>query len=332
MRPLSTAPFPSLLSISSLTPASLRELLDESHALKKLYKSASSSVDKDSSPPPKPLDGVSVAMIFEKRSTRTRVSTETGLSKLGAHPLFLSSQDIQLNVNESIRDTAEVMGRYNDIILARVNSNETIRQLEASVPGRVVNALCDLHHPLQTLADLMTLEEKWGRGNLSGKTLAWVGDGNNVIHDLMLGMLYSSGNVRIATPPGYECDPGVVKTCKEFLGEDKSSKLFFTNDPKEAVKGADVVVTDTWVSMGQEDEYKKKVAEFDGYQVTESLLEGANNGALFMHCLPRHPEEVDDEVFYGDRSVVFDEAENRMWTVMAVIMRMRGKTYAKNGQ
>lgn len=217
-----------------------------------------------------------------------------------------------------------MLTRFNDIILARVFSNDTIVALEQGAPGKVVNALCNLYHPLQTLADLMTLEEKWGVGNVEGKTLAWVGDGNNVIHDLMLGMLFLGGSVRIATPPGYECNEGVVKTCMDFLGPEKASRLFFTTNASEAVKGADVVVTDTWVSMGEEAIYKKKVTEFAGYQVTEELLKGANEGSLFMHCLPRHKEEVDDEVFYGPRSIVFDEAENRMWTVMATVLGIRG--------
>ena len=189
--------------------------------------------------------------------------------------------------------------------------------------GKVINALCDLYHPLQTLADLMTLEEVWGRGGIEGKTLAWVGDGNNVIHDLMVGFLYSGGNVNVATPEGYECDARVLKRCDEVTAE-TGVKLLTTADAREACTGADVVVTDTWVSMGEEDQYDKKVAEFAGYQVNRELMSAANPGAKFMHCLPRHQEEVDDEVFYGPRSIVFDEAENRMWTVMATVLGMRG--------
>ena len=267
----------------------------------------------------------SVAMIFMKRSTRTRVSTETGVALLGGHALFLAPSDIQLGVNESVRDTASVLSRFNDVILARVNETETIEELCKWSEKPVINALCDKYHPLQTLADLMTLEEKWGVGGVKGKTVSWVGDGNNVLHDLMVGTAMLGGNVSIATPKGYEPDADVVERCEECM-EVGGGKLKLTTVAAEAVEGADCVATDTWISMGEEDQYDAKVAEFSGYQITESLLKNANEQALFMHCLPRHEEEVDDEVFYGPRSVVWQEAENRMWTVMAVIMSMQGKS------
>jgi ornithine carbamoyltransferase len=304
-------------SISALTPASLRELLDESHALQKVYTAPA--------PHPKPLEGMSVAMIFQKRSTRTRVSTETGLFKLGAHGLFLAPSDIQLGVNESVRDTAAVLSRFNDLILARVNENDMIQELEQWSDKPVINALCNKYHPLQTLADLMTLEQKWGVGGVKGKTVAWVGDGNNVLHDLMVGVAMCGGSMRIATPKGYEPADDVVAKCREECAAN-GGELFLTTVAADAVKGSDCVVTDTWISMGEEDQYDAKVKEFAGYQVTEQLYKEANESALFMHCLPRHKEEVDDEVFYGDRSVVWQEAENRMWTVMAVCMSMLGKS------
>jgi ornithine carbamoyltransferase len=263
-------------------------------------------------------------MIFQKRSTRTRVSTETGMSLLGGHALFLGPSDIQLGVNESMRDTAEVLARFNDVILARVFGHKDVVELAKYSDAPVINALSDMHHPLQTLADLMTLQQHFGKENLQGKTVSWVGDGNNVLHDLMLGSAILGMNVQIATPPGYEANAQVMEKTKK-LAQASGAKVSTTTVAAEAVKGADVVVTDTWVSMGQEEEYAKRVKEFDGYQVNSTLMSKANPGAVFLHCLPRHPEEVADEVFYSKQSLVFPEAENRMWTVMAVMSAQLGK-------
>ncbi len=291
-------------------------LLQLSHQFKETYS------DK-SKPNPKPMDGESLSMIFQKRSTRTRVSTETGMAMLGGHALFLGPSDIQLGVNESMRDTACVLSRFNSIILARVYAHNDIIELAqySSVP--IINALSDLHHPLQTLADLMALQQHFGM-DLAGKTVAWVGDGNNVLHDLMLGSVKMGMNVNIATPTGYEPNADIMALTMK-LAEENNAKVFTTTVADEAVKGADVVVTDTWVSMGQEAEYEKRVKEFEGYQVNSDLMARANPGAVFLHCLPRHKEEVTDEVIYSDASLVFNEAENRMWTVMAVMAAQLGK-------
>jgi ornithine carbamoyltransferase len=256
-------------------------------------------------------------MIFQKRSTRTRVSTETGMALLGGHALFLGPTDIQLGVNESMRDTANVLARFNDVILARVFGHGDVVELAHHSDVPVINALSDLHHPLQTLADLMTLQEHFGKENLRGKTVAWVGDGNNVLHDLALGSAILGMNVSVATPAGYEMNADILAKT-EKLAAAAGASVSTTTVAAEAVKDSHVVVTDTWVSMGQEDEYAKRVAEFDGYQVTNELMAHADPTAVFLHCLPRHPEEVADEVFYSDKSLVFPEAENRMWTVMAV--------------
>ena len=283
----------------------LQGLLDVSHNYKKVYAEKPS----DS---PRPLLGPSISMIFQKRSTRTRVSTETGMALLGGHALFLGPSDIQLGVNESMRDTSNVLSRFNDLILARVYGHADVEELAkySSVP--VINALSDLYHPLQTLADLMTLQQHFGK-DLSGKTLAWVGDGNNVLHDLMLGSAILGMNVNIATPTGYEPNANILQKTKDLAAASGAS-IATTTVAAEAVQGANVVVTDTWVSMGQEDEYAKRVAEFEGYQVNKDLMGKASSDAVFLHCLPRHPEEVADEVFYSDQSLVFPEAENRMWT------------------
>jgi ornithine carbamoyltransferase len=307
------------LAFPSFRKTELDGLLDLSHHYKQLYSNKSAATTL-----PRPLTGHSMSMIFQKRSTRTRVSTETGMSLLGGHALFLGPSDIQLGVNESMRDTANVLARFNDVILARVFGHADVVELakHSSVP--VINALSDLHHPLQTLADLMTLQEHFGKENIKGKTVAWVGDGNNVLHDLMLGSAILGMNVNIATPKGYEPNAKILATTED-LAKKSGAKVFSTTVAAEAVKGSDVVVTDTWVSMGQEAEYQKRVAEFSGYQVNAALMKHANKGAVFLHCLPRHPEEVADEVFYSEQSLVFPEAENRMWTVMATMAAQLGK-------
>ncbi|CAN0457732.1 unnamed protein product [Ectocarpus sp. 12 AP-2014] len=280
-------------------------------------------------------------MIFQKRSTRTRVSTETGMGLLGGRALFLGPTDIQLGVNESMKDTAKVLSGFNSLLLARVNDHADVEELKAEAHVPVINALSDLHHPLQTLADLMTIQERFGK--LEGLTFTWVGDGNNVLHDLMLGAAKLAINLRIATPEGYRPDPAVT-AMTEALAKESGSSVLITADPKEAVTGAHVVATDTWVSMGQEEEAAKRIKDYEGYQasregllmlmlqasqdgqscrsVTDELMSLAADDAIFMHCLPRHKEEVDDAVFYSERSVVFPEAENRMWTVMALMQSM----------
>jgi ornithine carbamoyltransferase len=313
---LSTLKGQHFVSIDQLSNDELKGLLEYSHKLKEVYS------DK-SKPLPKPLDGHSMSMIFQKRSTRTRVSTETGMAMLGGHALFLGPSDIQLGVNESMRDTACVLSRFNQIVLARVFAHDDIIELAKYSTVPVINALSDLHHPLQTLADLMALQQHFGL-DLRGKTVAWVGDGNNVLHDLMLGSVKLGMNVKIATPAGYEPNADILAKTIELAAENGAS-VTSTTVADEAVNGADVVVTDTWVSMGQEDEYAKRVKEFDGYQVNTELMGKANPGAVFLHCLPRHPEEVTDEVIYSDASLVFPEAENRMWTVMAVMSAQLGK-------
>ncbi|ETV88254.1 ornithine carbamoyltransferase [Aphanomyces astaci] len=262
------------------------------------------------------LQGETLLMIFQKRSTRTRLSSEIGMQRLGGRALFLSSDDIQLGVNESLKDSARVMSRFGSILLARVHGHGDVKKLadESSIP--VINALSDKFHPLQALADYMTIQEHFGSGK--GLTVSWVGDGNNVLHDYMLAAPLVGANIQIATPRGYDPDADVVAKTLE-LAKAAGTTVTLTNDPLKAVKGAHVVATDTWVSMGQEDQAMKRVAAFAGYQVTKTMLKHAASNHIFLHCLPRHAEEVDDEVFYSDRSLVFDEAENRMWTVMAVL-------------
>jgi len=303
------------MSIDQLTNDELKGLLDLSHHYKEVYAEKGGNL-------PKPLNGHSMSMIFQKRSTRTRVSTETGMALLGGHALFLGPSDIQLGVNESMKDTALVLSQFNSIVLARVHGHKDIVDLAKYATVPVINALSDLHHPLQTLADLMALQQRFGK-DLTGKTLAWVGDGNNVLHDLMLGSVKLGMNVQIATPTGYEPNAEILALTKT-LAEETGASVMTTTVADDAVKGADVIVTDTWVSMGQEEEYANRIKEFEGYQVNSDLMGKANEGAVFLHCLPRHPEEVTDEVFYSDASLIFPEAQNRMWTVMAVMASQLG--------
>lgn len=303
----------SFMSIGELSKDELSGLLDTARALKASYKKNGS---KDIG---NLLKGKSVAMIFQKRSTRTRVSTETGVSILGGHALFLGPSDIQLGVNETMRDTANVLSRFNSIILARVYGHKDVVELKQHGSVPVINALSDLHHPLQALADMQTLQEHFGVKNLQGKKIAWVGDGNNVFHDLGLAASCLGMHVAISNPEGYDANETVMQIIADNA-KANGVTLTTTRSPIEAVTDADVVVTDTWVSMGQEEEYAARIKQFEGYQVNQNLMSHAKENAVFLHCLPRHQEEVNDEVFYSDKSLVFDEAENRMWTVMSVIL------------
>ena len=263
------------------------------------------------------LKGKTLGMIFTKSSTRTRVSFEVGMTQLGGYPLFLSSNDIQLGRGESIHDTAKVLERYLDGIMIRTFAHSDVVELaeEASIP--VINALTDLLHPCQVLADLMTAYEHKGR--LEGLKLAYVGDGNNMAHSLMYGCAKAGLDCAIATPAQYRCDTEVVENAKnDFKAAGRS--LILTEDPFEAVKDADVVYTDTWVSMGQESEKEEKIKVFGGYQVNKELFGTAKPDAVFMHCLPAYRGfEVTEDVIDGPQSVIFDEAENRLHAQKAVM-------------
>lgn len=265
------------------------------------------------------LQGKSIAMIFEKRSTRTRMSTETGFAVLGGHPCFLTSQDIHLGVNESCTDTARVLSGFCDIVLARVNCHSTLEELEKEASIPIINGLSDLYHPIQILADFLTLQEHYG--SLSGLTVAWIGDGNNVLHSFMMTAAKLGVHLKIATPKGYEPNQDVLAEAQR-LSKQHGTQLVLTSDPMEAAHGSDVLVTDTWVSMGQEEDKKKRLEDFKGYQITMQTGSVAKPGWTFMHCLPRKKEEVDDHVFYSPHSLVFPEAENRKWTIMGLMVSL----------
>ncbi|XP_043928243.1 ornithine transcarbamylase, mitochondrial-like [Protopterus annectens] len=261
------------------------------------------------------LKGKSLAMIFQKRSTRTRLSTETGFALLGGHPCFLSSEVIR--DNESIKDRARVVSSMTDVILARIYSQSDLDQLakEASVP--VISGLSDIYHPIQILADYLTLQEHFGK--LRGLTLCWIGDGNNVLNSFLMSAAKLGMHLRIATPKGYEPDASMMKIANQYSKEFET-KLVLSNDPMEAAKGANVLITDYWVGMQQEAEREERLKAFSGYQITMQTGKVAAPDWVFLHCLPREQEEVDDEVFYSDHSLVFPEAENRKWTIMAIMV------------
>ncbi|CAN6662847.1 hypothetical protein TRVA0_034S01156 [Trichomonascus vanleenenianus] len=263
----------------------------------------------------KPLDGQVVSMIFNKRSTRTRISTEAAAKYLGAHPMFLGKDDIQLGVNESMYDSARVISSMTSCIVARVGPHSDIQELCATSSVPVINALCEKYHPLQAIADIATIREAFGE-NAKGLKVAWVGDANNVLHDLAIACAKTGINVAAATPKEYPVSQEIVDIIKK-AGTETGASLELTTDPKVAVKDADVIVTDTWVSMGQESDKALRLQQFAGYQVTNEMAEGAKKDWKFMHCLPRKPEEVSDEVFYSDRSLVFEEAENRLYAAIA---------------
>lgn len=325
-----TSPFAPrhLLSIADLSSAELTTLVRNAESHKQAVKSGSVPTSLLGA-----LTGKTVAMTFNKRSTRTRVSTEAAVATLGGHPMFLGKEDIQLGVNESLYDTSTVISSMVAAWVVRCGPHSDIVQISKTSSVPVINALSEDFHPMQTIADFLTIKEAFcssrtpqrsttpGLG-LEGLKIAWVGDANNVLFDLAIAALKLGVNVSVATPTGYEIPQRMRNIILEAAKDARiQGKLTETTVPEEAIKEADIVVTDTWVSMGQEAEAKKKIKAFEGFQITNALAErgGAKPGWKFMHCLPRHPEEVADEVFYSPRSLVFPEAENRLWAAISTL-------------
>lgn len=306
-----------LVNIASLSNQEFNSLVSKAHTFKKTVKNGSPD---DFKAMHEKMLGRLVTLLFSKRSTRTRVSTEGAASYFGAQPMFLGKDDIQLGVNESVYDTTKVISSMTSVIFARVNKHSEIQALckDSSVP--IINSLCDKYHPLQAIADLLSIKEAFGE--TAGLKLAWVGDANNVINDLAIAALKCGISVSVAIPESVKFDEDVVGDADKLVKESNGSVSFsITNDPKVALKDANVIVTDTWISMGQELEKVAKLEQFEGYQITQDLLKQSqvNPNWKFMHCLPRHPEEVADDVFYSENSIVFDEAENRLYAAMAAL-------------
>ena len=267
------------------------------------------------------LAGKTLGMIFQKSSTRTRVSFEVGMYQLGGSALFLSTNDLQIGRGEPIKDTARVLSRYLDGIMIRTYSHADVEELAEYADIPVINGLTDDYHPTQIIADLITIQEH--KGKLEGIKFAYVGDGNNMTHSLMIGCAKVGMDVTVACPDGYMPNPEIVALAQSYAAESGGS-VTVMHDPKEAVKGVDVVYTDTWASMGQEAEKEIRKKAFAGYQVDDAMMALAKPDAIFMHCLPAYRGyEVTDEVMESAQSVVFDEAENRLHAhkaIMATVM------------
>jgi ornithine carbamoyltransferase len=269
------------------------------------------------------LKGRALAMIFQKPSTRTRVSFEVGMFQLGGTALYLGASDIQLHRGETVADTAKVLSRYVDAIMARVFTHQDILDLAKHATVPVINGLSDLLHPCQALADFFTLKER--RGSVDRLKIAYVGDGNNVCHELMIGAVKLGMAFAVATPAEYRPNELIVKSSIRDAQKAKAPVPVVTTDPMAAVSGADVVYTDVWTSMGQEAENEQRLAAFQGYQVTAEMMTVAHPEAVFMHCLPAHRgEEVAAEVIDGPQSAVLDEAENRLHVQKALLLLLLG--------
>ncbi|WP_341328562.1 ornithine carbamoyltransferase [Methylotuvimicrobium sp. KM2] len=287
------------ISLNDLTSTEFRTLIDRAIELKK-YRD----------PNYQPLKGKVLAMVFEKSSTRTRISFETGMIHLGGSALFLSPRDTQLGRGEPLQDSAKVISSMVDGIMLRTFKHETVTTIArySSVP--VINGLTDLLHPCQLLADMQTYFEY--RGDIEGKTVTWIGDGNNMCHSYINAAKLLNFKLHIACPQGYEPNPAIVEAGR--------SHIEFFNSPEQAAEASDLIVTDVWASMGHEEEQKQREIAFKGYQVSERVMNAANHDALFMHCLPAHRnEEVAAEVIDGPQSVVFPEAENRLHAQKALL-------------
>ncbi|MDA8121608.1 MAG: ornithine carbamoyltransferase [Deltaproteobacteria bacterium] len=267
--------------------------------------------------PPRPLEGKTLALVFQKASTRTRVSFEVGMTRLGGHSLFLSPADTQIGRGEPIRDTARVLSRYVDGIVIRTFLQETAREMAEWADVPVINGLTDEHHPCQVLADLMTAQERGIR--LRGMKVAFIGDGNNVANSWVEAAHILGFSLLLACPGGFEPDARVMAEAGALGRGD----VRIVRDPAEAARGADVLYTDVWTSMGQEKERKARLAAFRGYRIDAALLRKAAKGAIVMHCLPAHRgEEITEEVMEGPHSAVFDEAENRLHIQMALLVNL----------
>ncbi|RJQ32997.1 MAG: ornithine carbamoyltransferase [Actinobacteria bacterium] len=300
-----------ILTLEELNKDELFELLAKAISLKKEPHSEEGS-----------LYGKSVALIFKKSSTRTRVSFEAGVYELGGNPIYLHATDLQLGRGETTKDTAHVLSRYVSAIVVRTYAHSDLEEMASVAEVPVINALTDDHHPCQALADMMTILEKKDR--LQGIKIAYVGDGNNVCHSLIIASALAGADISIATPIGYEPNKEIVKTAMKLKSDD--SKTFITDDPLKAVSDADVIYTDVWASMGQEEEHQKRIKIFKPYQVNKELISKAKDDALIMHCLPAHRgEEITSEIIDSTQSVVWDQAENRLHTQKALLWTLLGE-------
>ena len=303
-----------LLSIHDLTPGEVETIFDLSRELKDKQKRGIAHPI---------LQGKTLGMIFQKSSTRTRVSFEVGMYQLGGSALFLSANDLQIGRGEPVRDTARVMSRYVDGIMIRTFSHAEVEELAHYSTIPIINGLTDLLHPCQALADLFTVREH--KGDLKGLKMAYIGDGNNMVNALLHGCAKVGMHITVATPAGYAPNKQIIAEAQEAAAL-SGSKITITNSPLEAAAGADVLYTDVWASMGQEAEQMARQRAFADFQINSAALQVANHDAIVMHCLPAHRgEEITNEVMEGPQSVVFDEAENRLHVQKAIMALLMNK-------
>jgi len=297
-----------LLTLLDYTSEEVQDLISLATQLKTITKAGRC---------PRLLEGKTLGMIFEKHSTRTRISFEVGMNQLGGKAMFMHSRDMQIGRGEPISDTGHVLSGYLDAVMIRANSHEMVKELadHASIP--VINGLTDLYHPCQALADLETVAEN--KGELKGLKIAYVGDGNNVAHSLVVAAAHVGMDIVVATPAGYEADEEVIAKAQE-IAKVNGSLVSVTLDPIAAVKNADVVYADVWTSMGQEEESAKRLVDFKDYQINDALVAHAKPDYMFLHCLPAHrEEEVATSVIDGPNSYIFEQAENRLHAQKAVL-------------
>ena len=311
LKPVASLKGKDLLTLLDYTSQEVQDLISLATQLKKLTKEGKC---------PKLLEGKTLGMIFEKSSTRTRVSFEVGMQQLGGYGMYMNARDMQIGRGEPISDTGRVLSGYLDGIMIRANSHEMVKELaeHASIP--VINGLTDIFHPCQALADLETIAEN--KGGLKGLKVAYVGDGNNVAHSLVIACAHVGMDVAVATPVGYECDPAIIEKARD-IALVNGSEILVTTNPVEAVKDADAVYADVWASMGQEEEAQQRLKDFKGYQINDELVAHAKADYMFLHCLPAHrEEEVTSSVIDGPNSYIYEQAENRLHAQKAVLVSL----------
>ncbi|WP_435406648.1 ornithine carbamoyltransferase [Niallia hominis] len=300
-----------LLTLADYSKETILELLDKAKTIKEAHLNGELFA---------PLQGKTLGMIFEKSSTRTRVSFEAGMHQLGGHALYLNSRDLQIGRGETISDTAKVLSQYVDGIMIRTFSHSIVEELAEHATIPVINGLTDLYHPCQALADLLTILEV--KGTLKGLKLAYIGDGNNVAHSLLVACSKVGIDISVATPKNYEVDTKVAELAYSFA-EASGSEIVLTNDPVEAVHQADAIYSDVWTSMGQEAENEQRLKDFKGFQINADLVKHAKADYIFLHCLPAHrEEEVTTEIIDGNHSYVFQQAGNRLHAQKALLVEI----------
>lgn len=297
-----------LLSISSLTPEYIEAILELG---KKIKKDKAQYADS--------LKGKSIGLIFQKPSNRTRVSFEIGMVQLGGYAIYLGPSEIGMGGRESVKDVAKVLSRYLDCLVARTYKHTDVEDLAMHATVPVINGLSDYAHPCQALSDIFTIKEKFG--TFKGITLSYIGDANNVLNSLMCACAKVGLNLKVATPKGYEPDKKAADAAKKYAAV-SGAGMEFSHDPNQCAKGADVIYTDVWVSMGQEKESAKRLNDFKGFQINDDIMKLANKNCLIMHCLPAHRgDEISDSVIDSKNSVVYDQAENRMHIQKAILLQ-----------